>query len=77
MKGVILLLVLLGVISSVVSVHNITEALAALAPVLIDDPETAISLMQNDAKVTHNGSIRCERNFGLVIAWMVAVIYIL
>ena len=35
------------------AVHNITEALAALAPVPIEDPETKESLMETSLSVTN------------------------
>jgi hypothetical protein len=38
---------LLGQLYLVSAVHNITEALAALAPVSIEDPETRTALMED------------------------------
>lgn len=78
MRGAILLVALLLVsfISSVFSLHNVTEALAALAPVPMDDPESAISLMENDGARSSatNGAKKPRENYGL-ISTMVAVIY--
>ena len=67
----------LGLITHVTSVHNITEALAALAPLPMDDPEAAISLMETD-DVTNlkslNDAKTPEIGYSLVTV-VVAVIY--
>ena len=71
---------LLGQVYLVSAVHNITEALAALAPFPIEDPETKTSLMEDpdtSFSLIANSTARKVEHQYFLMSFLVALGYFL